>query len=78
MRPGTDTGSTRPAGAVITLRFIAERPGLDTALNINVGLRVGIGIVLALVARETAERRGGGGKRADDASARAGPQTRTG
>ncbi len=42
----------------IALGFIAETSGMAAALNINVVLLVGIGIVLALVARETAGRNG--------------------
>ena len=43
----------------IALGFIAETSGMTTALNINVVLLVGIGILLAFVAKETAGRRAG-------------------
>lgn len=42
----------------IALGFIAETSGMATALNINVVMLVGIGILLAFVAKETAGRRG--------------------
>jgi MFS-type transporter involved in bile tolerance (Atg22 family) len=41
----------------IALGFIAETSGMATALHINVVLLVGIGIVLAFVAKETSGRR---------------------
>jgi len=42
----------------IALGFIAEQSGMATALNVNVVFLVGIGIILAFVARETAGRKG--------------------
>lgn len=42
----------------IALGFIAETSGMAAALNINVVLLVGIGILLAFAAKETAGRRG--------------------
>jgi MFS-type transporter involved in bile tolerance (Atg22 family) len=42
----------------IALGFIAETSGMTTALHINVVLLVGIGIVLAFIAKETSGRRG--------------------
>ena len=41
----------------IALGFIAETSGMAAALNINVVLLVGIGILLAFVAKESAGRR---------------------
>ena len=43
----------------IALGFIAETSGMAAALNINVVLLVGIGILLAFVAKESAGRRRG-------------------
>lgn len=42
----------------IALGFVAETSGMTAALNINVVLLVGTGILLAFVAKETAGRRG--------------------
>ena len=52
----------------IALGFIAERSGMAAALNINVVLLVGIGIVLAFVGKETVGRKGRG-KKGDTSSA---------